>query len=224
MFYCEINKEIQRFFCPTSSYQHRTAQQVAARLFMVCFDWRCQQDAVSCSNITVTKEQGRGTWNKLWWNLQSMWLICSQLNGAVCQTFIQLPKWQISFQFFVSFNKTSFSFGLSITSAFIEMLPLTDDQLISAVISSTWLILTLLTHVEAVRVHLIFHILLLFCFSFCSIKNDTVICLMLFTWGWIYWVLTPAEDQIIFYYVLRCKTLELERCFVCLFVCFLKLK
>ena len=46
------------------------------------------------------------------------------------------------------------------TSAFIELLTLTDDQLISALISSTWLLLTLLISVEAVRVHLVFLTLL----------------------------------------------------------------
>ena len=47
------------------------------------------------------------------------------------------------------------------TSAFIEELTLTDDQLVRALISSTWLLLTLLIPVEAVRVHLVFHTLLL---------------------------------------------------------------
>ena len=41
-------------------------------------------------------------------------------------------------------------------SAFIELLTLTDDQLIRALISSSWLLLTLLVPVEAVRVHLVF--------------------------------------------------------------------
>jgi len=43
------------------------------------------------------------------------------------------------------------------TSALIEVLTLSDDQLISALISSTWLLLTLLIPVEAVRVHLVFY-------------------------------------------------------------------
>jgi len=42
------------------------------------------------------------------------------------------------------------------TPAFIEVLTLTEDQLIRALISSTWLLLTLLIPVEAVRVHLVF--------------------------------------------------------------------
>ena len=49
------------------------------------------------------------------------------------------------------------------TSAFVELLTLTDDQLIGALIGSTWLPLTLLVPVEAVRVQLVFHTLLL-CF------------------------------------------------------------
>ena len=68
-------------------------------------------------------------------------------------------------------------------TAFIEMLTLTNDQLIRALISSTWLLLTLLIPVEAVRVHLVFDTLLL-CFVsvFCSINNDSVICyVLLFT-------------------------------------------
>ena len=52
------------------------------------------------------------------------------------------------------------------TSAFIELLTLTDDQLIRALISSSWLLLSLLVPVEAVRVHLVFHTLLL---SFVSV-------------------------------------------------------
>ena len=47
------------------------------------------------------------------------------------------------------------------TSAFREVLTLTDDQLISALISRIWMLLILLIPVEAVRVHLVFQTLLL---------------------------------------------------------------
>ena len=60
------------------------------------------------------------------------------------------------------------------TPAFIEVLTLTDDQLIRALISSTWLLLTLLTPVEAVRVHLVFNTASAFLLRFCSIYNNTV--------------------------------------------------
>ena len=53
------------------------------------------------------------------------------------------------------------------------------------------------------------HTASVFCLSFSLTNNDTV---LLFIWGWIHWVLTPAE--MVFNYVLMQKTWELrEVCF-----------
>ena len=57
------------------------------------------------------------------------------------------------------------------TSAFIELLTLTDDQLIRALISSTWLLHTFFTLIETGRVDLVFHTLLLCCLCFWKIKD-----------------------------------------------------
>ena len=61
------------------------------------------------------------------------------------------------------------------TPVFIEELTLTDDQLISALISSTWLLLSFFIPVEAVGVHLFLHTVLLY-FILVLVNTDSVTC------------------------------------------------